>query len=135
MIVVRSMQECNQERFTRMTAKRHRRQPSGAKKGNKSKTGPILRPCHWKTPQAAPRTLTSACPTYAPLKGAKVIPWDVSIMGSVLQYRRTSQSLQSRVLSCLHATVKTQPVQLRTKTESTQAAMNTLHGNGVMCKE
>ena len=48
------------------------------------------------------------------------------MIGSVLQYRRNSQFVQSRVLSCLHATVKTQPVQLRTKTESTQAAMNTL---------
>lgn len=57
---------------------------------------------------------------------------DVSIIGSVLQYRRNSQSLQSRVLSCLHATVKTQPVQLRTKTESTQAAMNTLHDDSAM---
>lgn len=56
------------------------------------------------------------------------------MIGSVLQYRRNSQSLQSRVRSCLHATVNTQPVQLRTKTESTQAAMNTLrtqqHGGG-----
>lgn len=77
-------------------------------------------------PSLLQRRLTSACPTYAPLKGANVIPWEVSMMGSVLQYSLNSQSSQSRVLSCLQDTVKTQSVQLRTNTESTQAAMNTL---------
>ena len=54
------------------------------------------------------------------------MPDDVSMMGSVLEYRLNVQFVQSRVRSCLHASVISQSTHSRTKTASHDAAMKTL---------